>query len=49
MNGSTQVNSTEVNQIPIPDREIIEAMGRELMHSELTESNCNTILNRWIS
>lgn len=49
MNGSTQVNSTEVNQIPIPEREVIEAMGRELMHSELTESNCNTILNRWIS
>lgn len=48
MNGSTQVNSTEVNQIPIPEREVIEAMGRELMRTELTEINCNKIVNRWI-
>lgn len=49
LNGSTQVNSTEVNQMPIPDREIIEEMGRELMHKELSVFNCNNILNKWIS
>lgn len=49
LNGSTQVNSTEMNQIPIPDRNIIESMGRELMHKELSVLNCNKILNKWIS
>ncbi len=49
LNGSTQVNSTEVNMIPMPEREVIEAMGRELMHQELTEANCNKIIDRWIS
>ncbi len=47
LNGSTQVNSTEINQMPIPDRSVIESMGRELMQQELTESNCNKILDRW--
>lgn len=49
LNGSTQVNSTEVNQMPIPDREVIESMGRELMHQDLTEANCNKIIDRWIN
>lgn len=49
LNGSTQVNSTEVNQMPIPKREVIEAMGRELMHQDLTEANCNKIIDRWIN
>lgn len=49
LNGSTQVNSTEVNQMPIPGREVIEAMGRELMHQDLTEANCNKIIDRWIN
>lgn len=49
LNGSTQVNSTEINLIPIPKREIIEEMGRELMHQELSVANCNKIVDRWIS
>ncbi len=49
LNGSTQVNSTEINQMPIPEREVIEAMGRELMRQELTEANCNKIIDRWIN
>lgn len=49
LNGSTQVNSTEVNQMPVPEREVIEAMGRELMHQDLTEVNCNRIVDRWIN
>lgn len=49
LNGSTQVNSTEINQMPIPERTIIEEMGRELMHKELSVVNCNKILSKWIS
>lgn len=49
LNGSTQVNSTEINQIPIPERKIIEEMGRELMHKELSVTNCNLILSKWIN
>ncbi len=49
MNGSTQVNSTEINQMPIPERAVIEEIGRELMRQDLTESNCNKIIDRWIS
>ncbi len=49
LNGSTQVNSTEINQMPIPERNIIEEMGRELMHKELSVTNCNIILNKWIN
>lgn len=41
LNGSTQVNSTEINQMPIPERTAIEEMGRELMHMELSVVNCN--------
>ena len=49
LNGSTQVNSTEINQMPIPERKVIEEMGRELMHKDLSVSNCNKILSKWIS
>lgn len=49
LNGSTQVNSTEINQMPIPERAVIEEMGRELMQKELSVINCNKILSRWIS
>lgn len=49
LNGSTQVNSTEINQIPVPAKDVIEAMGRELMHKDLTELNCNKIIDRWIN
>ena len=48
LNGSTQVNSTEINLMPMPERHIIEEMGRELMHKELSVNNCNTIIDRWI-
>lgn len=49
LNGSTQVNSTEINQMPIPRRSVIEEMGKELMNKELSVSNCNYILNKWIN
>ena len=48
LNGSTQVNSTEINLMPMPERHVIEEMGRELMHKDLSVKNCNTIIDRWI-
>lgn len=48
LNGSTQVNSTEVNTMPIPDIESIQEMGRKLMKSKnLSEKNCNLILEEY--
>lgn len=45
LNGSTQVNSTEINAMPIPDLESIQEMGKKLMKSQdYSENNCNMIL-----
>lgn len=45
LNGSTQVNSTEINAMPVPDLECIQEMGRKLMRSkDLSENNCDLIL-----
>ncbi len=45
LNGSTQVNSTEINTMPVPDLECIQEMGQSLMKSQdLSENNCNVIL-----
>lgn len=47
LNGSTQVNSTEVNNMPVPQKSTIELMGKELLESEdLSTQNCDKILNR---
>lgn len=48
LNGSTQVNSTEINAMPVPSRGTIREMGRELIGHDLTEQNCNHIVDRWI-
>lgn len=48
LNGSTQVNSTEINLMPVPSKDEIQQMGRELIGMELTEQNCNSIIDRWI-
>ena len=45
LNGSTQVNSTEINSMPVPPLETIEAMGKELMRvRDMSEETCNRIL-----
>jgi adenine-specific DNA-methyltransferase len=45
LNGSTQVNSTEINAMPVPDLEAIQEMGRKLLKSkDYSETNCNLIL-----
>ncbi|MCQ2294842.1 MAG: Eco57I restriction-modification methylase domain-containing protein [Bacteroidales bacterium] len=49
LNGSTQVNSTEINNMPVPDTDTIIDMGNQLMGQELTEHNCNTIIEQWIN
>ncbi len=49
LNGSTQVNSTEINQMPMPDKTLIIEMGKELMQYELSVFNCDKILEKWIN
>jgi adenine-specific DNA-methyltransferase len=45
LNGSTQVNSTEINAMPVPDLDSVQEMGRKLMKSgDFSENNCNIIL-----
>ena len=49
LNGSTQVNSTEINTMPVPSHDTIIAMGRELMaRDSLSEEQCNNIIRQWI-
>lgn len=49
LNGSTQVNATEVNAMPVPDMNVIEAMGRQLIAAkDLSVEQCNNILNRYV-
>ena len=49
LNGSTQVNSTEINEMPIPSMNIIEKMGRQLLKSDnLSVGTCDNILNQFI-
>lgn len=48
LNGSTQVNSTEINSMPVPDLECIKKMGRKLMKSmDYSEANCDLILEEY--
>lgn len=45
LNGSTQVNSTEINSMPVPDLDSIQEMGKLLMKSrDMSEKNCDMIL-----
>ena len=45
LNGSTQVNSTEINAMPVPDLESIKEMGRKMLKSkDYSEAKCNFIL-----
>ena len=48
LNGSTQVNSTEINKMPVPSIKVIDEMGRKLLLSnDLSERNCNEILKEY--
>lgn len=49
LNGSTQVNATEINSMPVPPLSIIEAMGRELIKvRDMSEKACDNILRGYI-
>lgn len=49
LNGSTQVNSTEINSMPVPSLESIELMGKELIKlRDMTETGCDQILRSFI-
>ena len=49
LNGSTQVNSTEINNMPVPDKHTIVAMGKELRGKGLSTEVCDKIVSSWIS
>lgn len=45
LNGSTQVNSTEINSMPVPPIDVIRSMGAELIRvGDMSEATCNRIL-----
>ncbi|MCH5160706.1 MAG: Eco57I restriction-modification methylase domain-containing protein [Clostridiales bacterium] len=49
LNGSTQVNSTEINSMPVPPLEIIEEMGKKLIKiKDLSEQVCDDILRSYL-
>ena len=49
LNGSTQVNSTEINSMPVPSLDTIELMGKELIKlRDMTETGCDQILRSFI-
>lgn len=49
LNGSTQVNSTEINNIPVPSREVITRMGKLLRNEKILSTEiCDEILNEVI-
>lgn len=50
LNGSTQVNSTEINSIPVPSLENINMLGKKLIElGNITEINCDSILGSFIN
>lgn len=49
LNGSTQVNSTEINTMPVPPLATIEAMGKELIRChDTSETTCDNIVRSFI-
>lgn len=46
LNGSTQVNSTEINNIPVPPVDLIKEIGEQVLLSEdLSTDNCDCIIS----
>ena len=49
LNGSTQVNSTEVNTMPVPPIGTIEKMGQDLLQSkDMSVSACDRIMRSYV-
>lgn len=48
LNGSTQVNSTEINNMPVPDIEVIKVLGQKLLEtSDISSENCDRLLEEY--
>ena len=48
LNGSTQVNSTEINNMPVPELEKIKEMGRKLIRTrDFSQKSCDLILEEY--
>lgn len=49
LNGSTQVNSTEINSMPVPPIQMIESMGKALIQKkDMSETTCDAILRSYV-
>jgi len=49
LNGSTQVNATEMNNIPVPARSILEKLGKKLMeYNDYSTEYCDKLLEEVI-
>lgn len=49
LNGSTQVNSTEINTIPVPDLDTIKRLGKNLKEiNDYSETTCEKILETFL-
>jgi adenine-specific DNA-methyltransferase len=49
LNGSTQVNATEMNTIPVPERVKIEIMGRRVIdEGDYSTDSCDRIMEEVI-
>ena len=49
VNGNTQVNATEFNAIPMPDIDIVIAMGNDLLNSDdISTDTCDSIIRKYI-
>lgn len=48
LNGSTQVNSTEINSMPVPGLSVIQEIGQKILTTkDLSEENCDRILEEY--
>ena len=50
LDGSTQVNASEINSMPVPDRNSLKHLGNKIIHSSnLTTQYCDKILGELIN
>lgn len=50
LDGSTQVNASEINSMPVPDRNSLKKLGNKIIHSSnLTTNYCDKILGELIN
>ena len=49
LNGSTQVNATEINSMPVPSLKLIEVMGKQIMQlKDMSADTCDQILRSFL-